>query len=147
MDGWGVDGSTYTHMAAHIMCDHIQSDISFILKHANIFQCHTHICCTYRVCQCRVYTLNILKCQYIEAYVCIVHTYVTHIIRRRDYTCLYMKPETPCLHPGAMQRSDNATGSQIVINPISRILLRKSRCQQINSQFGSGLIKRLYRVF
>lgn len=37
---------------------------------------------------------NILMCQYIKAYVHIVHTYVTHIIRRQDYTCLNMKPET-----------------------------------------------------
>lgn len=36
---------------------------------------------------------NILRCQYIQAYVCTVHTYATHIIGRRDYTCPYMKPE------------------------------------------------------
>lgn len=36
---------------------------------------------------------NILLCQYIKAYVYIVHTHVTHIIRRQGYTCLNMKPE------------------------------------------------------
>lgn len=82
-----------THMGAHLMCDQ-ESDIPFIIKHESIFQCHTHICCTYRVFHCMVIYLNILQCQCIEAYVFIVHTYVTRIIRRWDHTCLYMKPET-----------------------------------------------------
>lgn len=62
---------------------------------------------------------NILLCQYIKAYVYIVHTYVTHIIRRQDYTCLNMKPETRACIQGLCKRSDNATGSEIVINPTS----------------------------
>lgn len=37
---------------------------------------------------------NVLLCQYMKAYVHMVHTHVTHIIGRRDYTCLDMKPET-----------------------------------------------------
>ncbi len=75
---------------------------------------HTYVAHIVYVSARAIY-FNILLCQCIKAYVYIVHTYVTHIIRRRDYTCLYMKPETL----RAMKRSDNATGSQIVINPTS----------------------------
>lgn len=42
------------------MCDR-ESDILFI-KHESIFQCHTHICCTYRVFHCMVIYFNILHC-------------------------------------------------------------------------------------
>lgn len=54
---------------------------------------HTYVAHIVYVSARHIY-FNILRCQYITAYVYMVHTYVTHITGRRDYTCLYMKPET-----------------------------------------------------
>lgn len=45
------------HIWLHISCATVVSDTPSIIKHESIFQCHTHICCTYHVCQCTVYVL------------------------------------------------------------------------------------------
>lgn len=75
---------------ANITCDQTVSDTPFIIEHERIFQWHTRICCAYPALP--MYS-NILQCQNIEAYVYTVHTHVTHITGRPDYTCPYMKLE------------------------------------------------------
>lgn len=53
----GIFYTAHTY-AAHVIYDHIVSDISSITEHESIFLCHTHICCSYRVCQCTDYILK-----------------------------------------------------------------------------------------
>lgn len=108
-----------THMATHITCDQTVSDTPSIIEHESIFQCHTHICCTYRVCRC---TARVLYHSTMSVHpgICLHCTHICHTYHRTSRLHLSLhETGDPCPHPGATRRGDNATGSQIVVNPAS----------------------------
>lgn len=129
-----------THMA-NITCDQTVSDTPFIIEHEHIFQWHTRMCFAHRA---RPMYSNILQCQNIQAYVYTVHTHVTHITGRPDYTCPYMKLESRACIQGGWARCAVTMQAGVTDSHKScllRILHKKLRWWQINSQFGSALIK------
>lgn len=108
-----------THMATHITCDQTVSDTPSIIEHESIFQCHTHTCCTYRVCRC---TARVLYHSTMSVHpgICLHCTHICHTYHRTSRLHLSLhETGDPCPHPGATRRGDNATGSQIVVNPAS----------------------------
>jgi len=67
-----------TH-ALHIRCDHTVRDLFPIIMKVHFYVVHTDVSHIVYVSAEAIY-LNILLCQYINAYVYIVHTCVSHII-------------------------------------------------------------------
>lgn len=129
-----------THMA-NITCDQTVSDTLFIIEHEHIFQWHTRICFPHRA---RPMYSNILQCQNIQAYVYTVHTHVTHITGRPDYTCPYMKLESCACIQGWWVRRVLTMQARVTDGHKSRlqmILHEKLRWWGINSQFGSAVVK------
>lgn len=126
---------------ANITCDQTVSDTLFIIEHEHIFQWHTRICFAHPA---RPMYSNILQCQNIQAYVYTVHTHVTHITGRLDYTCPDMKLEScACIQGrwvrGAVTMQAGATDRHK--SRLQRIWHKKLRWWGINSQFGSAVVK------
>lgn len=126
-----------------IRCDHLVGDIRYLQSSSMKISFHiTHTYVTHIVCV-SIY-LNILLWQYRKAYVYNVHTCVAHIIRRWDYTCLtWNQRPVPASRGYAAHWQCNWVTDSRKSN-LLRLLHKKLRCRQINSHFGSGLIKRLY---
>lgn len=127
---------------ANITCDQTVSDTLYIIKHEHIFQWHTRICFAHRA---QPMYSNILQCQNIQAYVYTVHTHVTHITGRPDYTCPYMKLESRACIQGGWAHGAVTMQAGVTVSHKShllRILHKKLRWGRINSQFGSALVKR-----
>lgn len=109
----------YSHQTyvGQIRCGNIPRFIFHHQENAILF--HTHICFTYHLCHYRRYipkhsTMSVLKCT------CL---YCTHMCSTYHETSrLHLSPDETrdwCLRPEPEQKSDNATGSLIVVNPTS----------------------------
>lgn len=132
--------------AAHIMCDPIVSDICSIIKHESIFRCHTHMLHISRLSVHGLYTLTFYDVSTFR-HMSTLYTHMLHISSDVETTPVstWNRRPSPASRGYAVQWQCNWVTDSHKSN-LLRILHKNLRCQQINSQFGSGLIKRLYEL-
>lgn len=135
---------TWNKYAAHIMCDHTVSDISSIRAWKYISMSYTHML---HISCMSVHGLYTLTFYYVSTlrHVSTLYTHMLHISSDVQTTPVstWNRRSTPASRGYAVHWQCNWVTDSHKSN-LLRILHKKLRCQQINSQFGSGLVKRLY---
>ena len=130
----------------HICCTyHVWAHSKwYILHHESIFLCHTHMLHMSCMSVHGLYTLTFYDVSTLR-HMSTLYTHMLHISSDIETTPVptWNRRPAPASRGYAAHWQCNWVTHSHKSN-LLRILHKKLRCQQINSQFGSGLIKRLY---